>query len=35
MELGTGTLVGLPNQTLGSVADDILFMKKYNPDYIR
>lgn len=29
-ELGTGCLVGLPNQTIESLADDILFFKKMN-----
>ncbi|WP_252216854.1 MULTISPECIES: [FeFe] hydrogenase H-cluster radical SAM maturase HydE [unclassified Clostridium] len=33
-EVGTGVLVGLPNQTLDSLADDILFFKKLNADMI-
>ena len=33
-ELGTGTLVGLPDQTLESLADDILFFKNINADMI-
>ncbi|ACD53858.1 biotin synthase [Clostridium botulinum] len=33
-EVGTGILVGLPNQTLDSLADDILFFKKLNADMI-
>ncbi|HBJ1647780.1 TPA: [FeFe] hydrogenase H-cluster radical SAM maturase HydE [Clostridium botulinum] len=33
-EVGTGVLVGLPNQTLDSLADDILFFKKSNADMI-
>lgn len=33
-EVGTGILVGLPNQTLDSIADDILFFKKINADMI-
>lgn len=33
-EVGTGVLVGLPNQTLSSLADDILFFKKINADMI-
>jgi biotin synthase len=31
-ELGSGCLVGLPNQTLESLADDILFFKKIGVD---
>ncbi|SFC42572.1 [FeFe] hydrogenase H-cluster radical SAM maturase HydE [Clostridium uliginosum] len=33
-EVGSGVLVGLPNQTLESLADDILFFKKINADMI-
>lgn len=33
-EVGTGCLVGLPEQTLESLADDILFFKKINADMI-
>ena len=33
-ELGTGSLVGLPNQTIESIADDILFFKKIGADMI-
>ena len=33
-EVGTGCLVGLPNQTTDSLADDILFFKKLNADMI-
>ncbi len=33
-ETGTGVLVGLPNQTLESLADDILFFKELNADMI-
>ena len=33
-EVGTGILVGLPNQTLESIADDILYFKKINADMI-
>lgn len=33
-EVGSGSLVGLPNQTLESLADDILFFKKINADMI-
>ena len=33
-EVGTGCLVGLPEQTLDSLADDILFFKKINADMI-
>lgn len=33
-EVGTGCLVGLPNQTIESLADDILFFKKINADMI-
>lgn len=33
-ELGTGCLVGLPEQTLESLADDILFFKELNADMI-
>lgn len=33
-ETGTGCLVGLPNQTIESLADDILFFKKLDADMI-
>lgn len=33
-EVGTGCLVGLPGQTLESLADDILFFKKINADMV-
>lgn len=33
-EVGTGCLVGLPGQTLESLADDILFFKKLDADMI-
>ena len=33
-ELGTGCLVGLPNQTIESLADDILFFKEIGADMI-
>lgn len=33
-EVGTGCLVGLPNQTLESLADDILFFKEINADMV-
>ncbi len=33
-ELGTGCLVGIPGQTLESLADDILFFKKMDADMI-
>lgn len=33
-ELGTGCLVGLPNQTIESLADDILFFKEINADMV-
>ena len=33
-EVGSGVLVGLPNQTLESLAKDILFFKKINADMI-
>jgi len=33
-ELGSGILVGLPNQTLESIARDILFFKEINADMI-
>ncbi len=33
-EVGTGCLVGLPEQTLDSLAEDILFFKKINADMI-
>ncbi len=33
-ELGTGSLVGLPNQTISSIAEDILFFKEIDADMI-
>lgn len=33
-EVGSGCLVGLPNQTYNSLAEDILFFKKINADMI-
>lgn len=33
-EVGTGILIGLPDQTIDSIADDILFFKKINADMI-
>lgn len=33
-EVGTGCLVGIPEQTLESLADDILFFKKINADMV-
>lgn len=33
-EVGTGCLVGLPNQTIESLADDILFFKGINADMV-
>ena len=33
-EVGSGTLIGLPGQTLESIAKDILFFKKINADMI-
>ena len=33
-EVGTGCLVGLPNQTISSLADDILFFKEINADMV-
>ena len=33
-EVGTGCLVGLPNQTIDSLADDILFFKEIDADMI-
>lgn len=33
-EVGTGCLVGLPNQTIESLADDILFFKEINADMV-
>lgn len=33
-EVGTGNLVGLPNQTIESLADDILFFKEMDADMI-
>ena len=33
-EIGTGCLVGLPNQTIDSLAEDILFFKKLNADMV-
>lgn len=34
LEIGSGCLVGLPGQTIASLADDILFFKKINADMI-
>lgn len=33
-EVGSGCLVGLPNQTIESLADDILFFKEINADMV-
>ncbi|MBU0684025.1 MAG: [FeFe] hydrogenase H-cluster radical SAM maturase HydE [Candidatus Omnitrophota bacterium] len=33
-QVGTGNIVGLPGQTLGDLAEDILFFKKFQPDMI-
>ncbi len=33
-EVGTGSLIGLPNQSLESIANDILFFKEINADMI-
>lgn len=33
-EVGTGNLVGLPNQTLESIAEDILFFKEIDADMV-
>lgn len=33
-EVGSGSLVGLPNQTIESIADDILFFKEIDADMI-
>lgn len=33
-EVGTGCLVGLPNQTISSLADDILFFKEIDADMV-
>ncbi len=33
-ELGTGSLIGLPNQSIDSLADDILFFKEIGADMI-
>ncbi len=33
-ETGTGIMAGLPNQTIDSMADDILFFKKLNADMV-
>ncbi|CDE97736.1 iron-only hydrogenase maturation rSAM protein HydE [Clostridium sp. CAG:813] len=33
-EVGTGCLVGLPNQTIESLVDDILFFKEINADMV-
>ncbi|MCB2291164.1 [FeFe] hydrogenase H-cluster radical SAM maturase HydE [Clostridium sp. CS001] len=33
-EVGSGIMVGLPNQTIDSYADDILFFKKINADML-
>lgn len=34
IETGTGNLIGLPNQTVESIAEDILFFKKLDADMI-
>ncbi len=34
LEVGTGSLVGLPNQTVESLADDILFFKEVDADMV-
>jgi biotin synthase len=31
-QIGTGVMIGLPNQTLDDLADDLLFMKKFDID---
>ena len=33
-ETGTGVMIGLPEQTIESIADDILFFKKLNADMV-
>lgn len=33
-EVGTGSLIGLPNQTIESLADDILFFKQIDADMV-
>jgi biotin synthase len=33
-QVGTGVMIGLPGQTLGDLADDILFFEKYDIDMI-
>lgn len=33
-EVGTGNMIGLPNQTLESIADDITYFKKINADMV-
>lgn len=33
-QIGTGIIVGLPNQTTRDLAEDILFFKKFQPDMI-
>lgn len=33
-EVGSGSLIGLPGQTIASIADDILFFKEINADMI-
>lgn len=33
-KVGTGTIVGLPGQSIESIADDILLAKKYNVDMV-
>ena len=33
-ETGTGVMIGLPEQTIESIADDILFFKKFNADMV-
>ncbi|MCL2034052.1 MAG: radical SAM protein [Oscillospiraceae bacterium] len=34
MKLGTGNILGLPNQTLDDIADDILLAIELSPDYV-
>jgi biotin synthase len=34
MKVGTGNMVGLPGQTIESIADDILLAVKLQPDYV-
>jgi biotin synthase len=31
-QVGTGVMIGLPNQTIGDLADDLLFMKEFDID---